>query len=99
MERVEANGDWSLFCPHGSTRAWPIVGASLSLKNLYKKYEKEGRARKNHQSAGVVEVCHTFDAQVETGTPYLLYKDAANGKSNQQNLGTIKSSNLCTGNY
>jgi ribonucleoside-diphosphate reductase alpha chain len=92
MERVEANEDWSLFCPHeapGLADCW-----GKEFEKLYKKYEKEGRARK------VVKAQELWfailDAQVETGTPYLLYKDAANGKSNQQNLGTIKSSNLCT---
>src|SRR5476651_849568 len=92
MERVEANGEWSLFCPHeapGLSECW-----GKEFVALYTKYEKEGRARK------VVKAQELWfailDAQVETGTPYLLYKDAANGKSNQQNLGTIKSSNLCT---
>jgi len=92
MERVEANEDWSLFCPHeapGLADCW-----GKEFEKLYKKYEKEGRARR------VVKAQELWfailDAQVETGTPYLLYKDAANGKSNQQNLGTIKSSNLCT---
>ncbi|GAC1301331.1 MAG: ribonucleoside-diphosphate reductase subunit alpha [Mucilaginibacter sp.] len=92
MERVEANEDWSLFCPHeapGLADCW-----GKEFEKLYKKYEKEGRARK------VVKAQELWfailDSQVETGTPYLLYKDAANGKSNQQNLGTIKSSNLCT---
>jgi len=92
MERVEANEDWSLFCPHeapGLADCW-----GKEFVKLYTKYEKEGRARK------VVKAQELWfailDSQVETGTPYLLYKDAANGKSNQQNLGTIKSSNLCT---
>ncbi|WP_295791110.1 ribonucleoside-diphosphate reductase subunit alpha [Mucilaginibacter sp.] len=92
MERVEANEDWSLFCPHeapGLADCW-----GKDFEKLYKKYEAEGRARK------VVKAQELWfailDSQVETGTPYLLYKDAANGKSNQQNLGTIKSSNLCT---
>ncbi len=92
MERVEANEDWSLFCPHeapGLADCW-----GKDFEKLYKKYEKEGRARR------VVKAQELWfailDSQVETGTPYLLYKDAANGKSNQQNLGTIKSSNLCT---
>jgi ribonucleoside-diphosphate reductase alpha chain len=92
MERVEANEDWSLFCPHeapGLADCW-----GKEFEKLYTQYEKEGRARK------VVKAQELWfailDSQVETGTPYLLYKDAANGKSNQQNLGTIKSSNLCT---
>jgi ribonucleoside-diphosphate reductase alpha chain len=92
MQRVEANEDWSLFCPHeapGLADCW-----GKEFEKLYTQYEKEGRARK------VVKAQELWfailDSQVETGTPYLLYKDAANGKSNQQNLGTIKSSNLCT---
>jgi len=92
MERVEANGDWSLFCPHeapGLADCW-----GKDFEKLYKKYEKEGRARKVIKAQELWFAI--LDAQVETGTPYLLYKDAANGKSNQQNLGTIKSSNLCT---
>ncbi|HEY4327916.1 MAG TPA: ribonucleoside-diphosphate reductase subunit alpha [Mucilaginibacter sp.] len=92
MERVEANEDWSLFCPHEAPGLADCWGKEFEA--LYTKYEKEGRARK------VVKAQELWfailDAQVETGTPYLLYKDAANGKSNQQNLGTIKSSNLCT---
>ncbi len=92
MERVEANADWSLFCPHeapGLADCW-----GKEFEKLYKKYEKEGRARKTIKAQELWFAI--LDAQVETGTPYLLYKDAANGKSNQQNLGTIKSSNLCT---
>ncbi|HZY38824.1 MAG TPA: ribonucleoside-diphosphate reductase subunit alpha [Mucilaginibacter sp.] len=92
MERVEANGDWSLFCPHeapGLADCW-----GKEFEKLYKKYEKEGRARKTIKAQELWFAI--LDSQVETGTPYLLYKDAANGKSNQQNLGTIKSSNLCT---
>jgi len=92
MKRVEANEDWSLFCPHEAPGLHECWGEKF--ENLYTKYEQEGRARK------VVKAQELWfailDAQVETGTPYLLYKDAANGKSNQQNLGTIKSSNLCT---
>jgi len=92
MERVEANEDWSLFCPHeapGLADCW-----GKDFEKLYKKYEKEGRARKVIKAQELWFAI--LDSQVETGTPYLLYKDAANGKSNQQNLGTIKSSNLCT---
>ena len=92
MERVEANEDWSLFCPHeapGLADCW-----GKEFEKLYKKYEKEGRARKTIKAQELWFAI--LDSQVETGTPYLLYKDAANGKSNQQNLGTIKSSNLCT---
>lgn len=92
MQRVEANEDWSLFCPHeapGLAECW-----GKEFEELYTKYEREGRARKTVKAQELWFA--VLDAQVETGTPYLLYKDAANGKSNQQNLGTIKSSNLCT---
>ena len=92
MQRVEANEEWSLFCPHEAPGLADCWGKEFEA--LYTQYEKEGRARK------VVKAQELWfailDSQVETGTPYLLYKDAANGKSNQQNLGTIKSSNLCT---
>ena len=92
MERVkEKNGKWSLFCPHECPGLSDVYGSEFV--NLYTKYESEGRARK------VVEARDLWfkilDAQMETGTPYLLYKDAINRKSNQKNLGTIKSSNLC----
>ena len=92
MKRVEANEDWSLFCPHEAPGLADCWGAEFEA--LYTKYESEGRARKTVKAQDLWFA--VLDAQVETGTPYLLYKDAANGKSNQQNLGTIKSSNLCT---
>jgi ribonucleoside-diphosphate reductase alpha chain len=92
MKRVEANGDWSLFCPHEAPGLADCFGAEF--ESLYAKYEGEGRARKTVKAQDLWFA--VLDAQVETGTPYLLYKDAANSKSNQQNLGTIKSSNLCT---
>jgi ribonucleoside-diphosphate reductase alpha chain len=92
MQRVEANEDWSLFCPHEAPGLADCWGKEFEA--LYVKYEKEGRARKTVKAQELWFAI--LDAQVETGTPYLLYKDAANGKSNQQNLGTIKSSNLCT---
>ncbi|WPU93283.1 ribonucleoside-diphosphate reductase subunit alpha [Mucilaginibacter sabulilitoris] len=92
MQRVEANEDWSLFCPHEAPGLADCFGAEFEA--LYTKYEKEGRARKVIKAQDLWFA--VLDAQVETGTPYLLYKDAANSKSNQQNLGTIKSSNLCT---
>ena len=92
MERVEANEDWSLFCPHEAPGLADCFGAEFV--ELYTRYEKEGRARKVIKAQDLWFA--VLDAQVETGTPYLLYKDAANSKSNQQNLGTIKSSNLCT---
>lgn len=92
MKRVEENGDWSLFCPNEAPGLHECWGEEF--EKLYAEYEQEGRARK------VVKAQELWfsilDAQIETGTPYLLYKDAANRKSNQQNLGTIKSSNLCT---
>ncbi|HVU57523.1 MAG TPA: ribonucleoside-diphosphate reductase subunit alpha [Puia sp.] len=92
MQRVEAGGDWSLFCPHeapGLPECW-----GEEFEKLYTQYEKEGRARKTIKAQDLWFAI--LDAQIETGTPYLLYKDSANRKSNQQNLGTIKSSNLCT---
>jgi len=92
MQRVEAGGQWSLFCPHEAPGLHETWGAEF--ERLYMQYEAEGRARR------VVKAQELWfailDAQIETGTPYLLYKDSANRKSNQQNLGTIKSSNLCT---
>jgi ribonucleoside-diphosphate reductase alpha chain len=92
MKRVEANEDWSLFCPHEAPGLADCWGAEF--ETLYEKYESQDRARKTVKAQDLWFA--VLDAQVETGTPYLLYKDAANGKSNQQNLGTIKSSNLCT---
>lgn len=92
MKRVEANGEWSLFCPNeapGLSECW-----GGEFEKLFEKYEAEGRARKTVKAQDLW--FKILDAQIETGTPYLLYKDAANSKSNQQNLGTIKSSNLCT---
>jgi ribonucleoside-diphosphate reductase alpha chain len=92
MKRVEANEEWSLFCPHEAPGLADCFGAEFEA--LYTKYEQEGRARRKVKAQ---ELWYAIlDSQVETGTPYLLYKDAANSKSNQQNLGTIKSSNLCT---
>ncbi len=92
MKRVEENGDWSLFCPNEAPGLSDCWGIEFEL--LYLQYEKEGRARKTIKAQELWFA--VLDAQIETGTPYLLYKDAANSKSNQQNLGTIKSSNLCT---
>lgn len=92
MERVENNGDWSLFCPNeapGLSDCW-----GKEFETLYTQYEQEGRARKTIKAQELWFAIIT--SQIETGTPYMLYKDAANRKSNQQNLGTIKSSNLCT---
>jgi len=92
MKRVEANGEWSLFCPHEAPGMHECFGKEF--EDLYHRYETEGRARKTIKAQELWFAI--LEAQIETGTPYLLYKDAANTKSNQQNLGTIKSSNLCT---
>ena len=92
MERVEADGDWSLFCPSEAPGLSDVWGADFV--KLYTKYEAEGRARKVVKAQKLW--FQILDTQMETGTPYLVYKDAANRKSNQQNLGTIKSSNLCS---
>jgi ribonucleoside-diphosphate reductase alpha subunit len=92
MERVKADGEWSLFCPNEASALFDCYGGEFEA--LYHRYEKEGRARK------VVKAQELWfkilESQIETGTPYILYKDAANKKSNQKNLGTIRSSNLCT---
>jgi ribonucleoside-diphosphate reductase alpha chain len=92
MRRVEANEEWTLFCPHEAPGLADCHGKEF--EELYERYEREGRGRKTIKAQELWFA--VLDAQVETGTPYLLYKDAANLKSNQQNLGTIKSSNLCT---
>ncbi len=92
MKRVEANEDWSLFCPHEAPGLHDCYGKKF--EDLYEQYETEGRARKTIKAQDLWFAI--LEAQIETGTPYLLYKDAANLKSNQQNLGTIKCSNLCT---
>ena len=92
MERVkEKAGKWSLFCPHECPGLSDCYGQEFV--KLYEKYEKQGKARKTVLARDLW--FQILDAQMETGTPYLLYKDAANKKSNQKNLGTIKSSNLC----
>ena len=91
MERVKTDQSWSLFCPRECPGLDSVYGAEFV--ELYTKYEKEGRAKKVVSSRELW--FQILDAQMETGTPYLLYKDAANVKSNQQNVGTIKSSNLC----
>ncbi len=92
MKRVEDNGEWSLFCPNeapGLSECW-----GEEFETLYTKYESEGKARRTIKAQDLWFAI--MESQIETGTPYMLYKDAANRKSNQQNLGTIKSSNLCT---
>jgi ribonucleotide reductase alpha subunit len=91
MERVKDNGKWSLFCPNECPGLSDVYGEKFV--ELYNKYESSGKARKILNARDLW--FKILDAQMETGTPYLLYKDAANKKSNQQNLGTIKSSNLC----
>jgi ribonucleotide reductase alpha subunit len=92
MERVkEKNGKWSLFCPHECPGLPDVYGQEF--KTLYQKYEQEGKARKTIVARDLLFAI--LDSQMETGTPYLLYKDSINNKSNQKNLGTIKSSNLC----
>ena len=92
MERVKENGKWSLMCPHECPGLSDVYGDKF--KTLYEKYEGEGKSRKIVNARDLW--FKILDAQMETGTPYILYKDAANKKSNQQNIGTIKSSNLCT---
>ncbi len=92
MKRVEENGSWSLFCPNECPGLADCYGEDF--ERLYEKYEKEGKFRKQIKAQDLwFEI---LESQIETGTPYILYKDAANKKSNQKNLGTIKSSNLCT---
>ncbi len=91
MERVKNNGKWSLMCPYECPGLADVYGDNFV--SLYEGYEKEGKIRKTVNARDLW--FKILDAQIETGTPYLLYKDAANLKSNQQNLGTIKSSNLC----
>ena len=92
MERVKADGEWALFCPHKCPGLADCFGEEFRL--LYTKYVNEGKANKVVKARDLW--FKILDSQMETGTPYLLYKDAANRKSNQQNLGTIKSSNLCS---
>ena len=92
MKRVEEDAQWSLFCPNEAPGLADVYGDEFDA--LYTKYEKEGRARKSVSAQKLW--FRVLDSQMETGTPYLLYKDPANKKSNQKNLGTIKSSNLCT---
>ena len=92
MRRVETDAEWSLFCPSEAPGLADVFGTAFDA--LYEKYEAAGVARRRVSARKLW--FQILDSQMETGTPYLLYKDAANGKSNQQNLGTIKSSNLCT---
>jgi len=92
MQRVKDNGDWTLMCPHECPGLSDTHSAEFEA--LYTKYEAEGKGRKTIKAQDLW--FKILESQIETGTPYMLYKDAANSKSNQQNLGTIKSSNLCT---
>jgi ribonucleoside-diphosphate reductase alpha chain len=92
MQRVENNEMWSLFCPNEAPGLAEVWGEDF--ERLYEKYEKEGKFRRQIKAQDLwFEI---LESQIETGTPYILYKDSANRKSNQKNLGTIKSSNLCT---
>tara|TARA_B100000497_G_scaffold127918_1_gene171758 strand:+ start:1566 stop:4052 length:2487 start_codon:yes stop_codon:yes gene_type:complete len=92
MERVEKNENWTLMCPNECPGLFDCHGQDFV--NLYTKYESEGKGRRTVKAREVW--AKIMESQIETGTPYMLYKDAANLKSNQQNLGTIRSSNLCT---
>ncbi|MES1915413.1 MAG: ribonucleotide-diphosphate reductase subunit rnr1, partial [Cercozoa sp. M6MM] len=92
MQRVEQNGVWSLMCPDECPGLCDVYGDEFVA--LYERYEQEGRFKRQVQARKLWTAI--LDAQVETGTPYMLYKDACNKKSNQKNLGTIRSSNLCT---
>ena len=92
MKRVKENGEWTLMCPHECPGLSETHSAEFEA--LYTRYEREGKGRKTIKAQDLW--FKILESQIETGTPYMLYKDAANAKSNQQNLGTIKSSNLCT---
>ena len=92
MERVKQNGDWSLMCPNQCPGLSDVYGDAFVT--LYEKYETDGNVKKTIKARDLwIKI---LDSQMETGNPYLVYKDASNAKSNQKNLGTIKSSNLCT---
>jgi ribonucleoside-diphosphate reductase alpha chain len=92
MKRVEENAEWTLMCPHECPGLFDIHGEDF--EKLYTQYEAEGKGRKKIKARELWE--KILESQIETGTPYMLYKDSANRKSNQKNLGTIRSSNLCT---
>jgi ribonucleoside-diphosphate reductase alpha chain len=92
MQRVEEDADWTLMCPHECPGLADVH--SIAFNDLYMKYERSGKGRRTISAKKLWQM--VLDAQIQTGTPYLCYKDAANAKSNQQHLGTIKSSNLCT---
>ncbi len=92
MKRVESDGEWTLMCPNECPGLYTTHSAEF--EELYTQYEAQGKGRKTIKARDLWE--KILESQIETGTPYMLYKDAANRKSNQQNLGTIRSSNLCT---
>ncbi|MFT4754781.1 MAG: ribonucleoside-diphosphate reductase alpha chain [Salibacteraceae bacterium] len=92
MKRVEENANWTLMCPHECPGLFDTYGEEF--EKLYTKYEREGKGRKTILARDLWNT--VLESQIETGTPYMLYKDACNEKSNQKNLGTIRSSNLCT---
>jgi len=92
MKRVEQDAEWTLMCPHECPGLYDSYGADF--ETLYTKYEEEGKGRKTIKARDLWNTI--LESQIETGTPYMLYKDACNEKSNQKNLGTIRSSNLCT---
>ena len=92
MKRVEADADWTLMCPNECPGLYDVYGDEFDA--LYHSYESAGKGRKTIKARDLWE--KILESQIETGTPYMLYKDAANRKSNQKNLGTIRSSNLCT---
>jgi ribonucleoside-diphosphate reductase alpha subunit len=92
MKRVKAGLNWTFMCPNECPNLSETWGAEFEA--LYEKYESEGRGRKTIKAMDLWT--KIIDSQIETGTPYMVYKDSCNRKSNQQNLGTIKSSNLCT---
>ncbi|MBA6156698.1 ribonucleoside-diphosphate reductase subunit alpha [Tenacibaculum sp. S7007] len=92
MERVQQDGEWTLMCPHECPNLYDTYGKEF--ERLYTSYEQAGKGRKTIKARDLWE--KILESQIETGTPYMLYKDAANRKSNQKNLGTIRSSNLCT---
>ena len=92
MKRVEQNAEWTLMCPNECPGLYDCHGEEF--EKLYTQYEKDGKGRKTIQARELWD--KILESQIETGTPYMLYKDAANRKSNQKNLGTIRSSNLCT---
>ncbi|MTG96891.1 MULTISPECIES: ribonucleoside-diphosphate reductase subunit alpha [Myroides] len=92
MKRVETDGHWTLMCPNECPGLYDVYGDEFD--ELYTKYENQGKGRRRIKARELWEAI--LEAQIETGTPYILYKDAANKKSNQKNLGVIRSSNLCT---